>query len=221
MGQIGLNPGLVPGRMPVIGKGVPSQLVLFHQGGLPGALAIFMLLPDSDNMIIVLSSSLAITDAPELVLEQLLEALEAERVDFLAPAKAAAAEKPQAVPGALSRSLTLLQRHGISPRNVEEYTGVYWIDAHIFKIDVTLEDGRLFLGAAGVGLGEVPTQALTTTLSFGCFRATSCHAAAVGWARIKARRSGRKAEFRASSGPIDELYWAYNTDVQALNLTKE
>lgn len=59
------------------------------------------------------------------------------------------------------------------------------------------------------------------TLSFGCFRATSCHAAAVGWARIKARRSRRKAEFRASSGPIDELYWAYNTDVQALNLTKE
>lgn len=50
MGQIGINPGLLPDGMPTIGKGVPSQLVLFHQGSLPGALTIVMLLPDSDNV---------------------------------------------------------------------------------------------------------------------------------------------------------------------------
>lgn len=121
MGQIGLNPGLVPGGMPVIGKGLPSQLVLFHQGSLPGALAIVMLLPDSDNMIIVLSNSLAITDAPELVLEQLLEALEAERVDFLAPAKAAVAEN-------LKRYPELIKELDAAPkaRDIpEERRGIY------------------------------------------------------------------------------------------------
>src|SRR3569833_2572680 len=64
MGQIGINTGLMPDGMPVVGKCAPSQLVLFHQGSLPGALSIVMLLPDTDNIILVLSNSLALNDVP-------------------------------------------------------------------------------------------------------------------------------------------------------------
>lgn len=77
MGQIGINPGLMPDGMPTVGKGAPSQLVLFHQGSLAGILSIVMILPDTDNVIVVLSTSLALNDVPDwvgqLVLEELLD----------------------------------------------------------------------------------------------------------------------------------------------------
>lgn len=30
LGQIGINPGLIPDGMPVVEKGIPPQLILFH-----------------------------------------------------------------------------------------------------------------------------------------------------------------------------------------------
>lgn len=152
MGQIGLNHGLIPDGMPIIGKAVPSQLVIFHQGSHPGALAIVMLLPDSENVIIVLSNSLALTDVPDwvgqLVLEELLDVSESERVDYLAPAKAAVAENLKWYPE-LVKELDAAQKHGTSRKNLEEYVGVY-CDTRVFKIAVTLEGGRLFWALQGL-----------------------------------------------------------------------
>lgn len=152
MGQIGLNHGLIPDGMPIIGKAVPSQLVIFHQGSHPGALAIVMLLPDSENVIIVLSNSPTLTDVPDwvgqLVLEELLDVSESERVDYLAPAKAVVAENLKWYPE-LVKELDAAQKHGTSRKDLEEYVGVY-CDTRIFKIAVTLEDGRLFWALQGL-----------------------------------------------------------------------
>lgn len=118
----------MPDGMPVIGKGVPSRLIPFHQGSLPGALAIVMLLPDSNNAIIVLSNSVALTDVPawvgQLVLEELLDVPESERVDFLAPAKAAVAENLKWYPE-LVKELDAAQKQVTSLKNLEEYVAVY------------------------------------------------------------------------------------------------
>ncbi|KAG4284484.1 hypothetical protein FPRO06_08863 [Fusarium proliferatum] len=58
-GQIGLNPALLPQGMPTIGRGT-SSLVLFHQGSLPGSLTFVGLLPETETVIVVLTSSLAL-----------------------------------------------------------------------------------------------------------------------------------------------------------------
>lgn len=65
MGQIGINPDLMPHGMPIVGKGVPSRLVIFHQGSLPGALSLTMLLPDTKSAIVITSNALALNDVPD------------------------------------------------------------------------------------------------------------------------------------------------------------
>lgn len=96
LGQIGINPGLMPDGMPIVGKAVPPQLILFHQGSLPGALSIVILLPDTNSVIIVLSNSLALNDVPDwvgqLVLEELLEVPALERNDYIKAARTSVAE---------------------------------------------------------------------------------------------------------------------------------
>jgi hypothetical protein len=91
MGQIGINPGLMPHGMPVVGKGVPPRLVIFHQGSLPGALSLIMLLPDTESAIVITSNALALDDVPDwvgqMVLEEFLEVPAVERNDYIAAAK--------------------------------------------------------------------------------------------------------------------------------------
>lgn len=96
MGQDGLSPDLIPDGMPVIGKGVPSQLVIFHQGSLPGALSIVILLPDTESAIVISTDALALNDVPDwvgqLVLEEFLGIPHSERNDFIKAAEISAAE---------------------------------------------------------------------------------------------------------------------------------
>lgn len=67
MGGRGCNPPIMPDGMPVVGKGVPSRLVIYHQGSLPGALATVNLIPDSESAIIILTNSLTRNDMPDWV----------------------------------------------------------------------------------------------------------------------------------------------------------
>ena len=65
MGDIGGKPCLMPNDMPIIGKGGPSQLVIYHQGSLPGALSAVLLLPDAEAAIVVLTNTLSLNDTPD------------------------------------------------------------------------------------------------------------------------------------------------------------
>ena len=75
MGDIGCNPPLMPDGMPVVGKGVNSQLVLYHQGSLPGTLTVVMLILETDTVIVVLMNTLALNDVADWVGQLVLEAV--------------------------------------------------------------------------------------------------------------------------------------------------
>jgi hypothetical protein len=66
MGAMGCNPSLMPDGMPIVGKGVPSRLVIYHQGSLPGALSAVALMPETETAIVVMSNSLALNDSPDV-----------------------------------------------------------------------------------------------------------------------------------------------------------
>ncbi|KAH0840709.1 hypothetical protein AYO21_00637 [Fonsecaea monophora] len=122
MGQIGINPGLMPGGMPVVDKGVTPRLVIFHQGSLPGALSLNMLLPDTQSAIDISSNALALNDVPDwvgqLVLEEFLYVPESERNDYISAAKSSSAQNLKRYPN-LIKQLREAQKNGTSPRKLE------------------------------------------------------------------------------------------------------
>lgn len=140
--------------MPVVGRGVPSQLVIFHQGSLPGALSVVILLPDTESAIVISTNAQALNDVPDwvgqLVLEEFLAIPLSERNDFIKAAEILAAENLKWYP-ALIQELEQAQNNGTSPRNLEHYVGIYWDEIHVFKIVVTLEDGELYWALQGLG----------------------------------------------------------------------
>lgn len=151
MGDIGCNPPLMPKGMPVVGQGVPSRLVIYHQGSLPGALAAVNLIPDTESAIVILTNSLTLNDTPDwvgqLILEELLEV--PERNEYIKAARESVAENAQWY----TRTMAELQnekKNGTSPRKLEDYVGTYWDGPYVFKIEVTLEDGTLYWAFQGL-----------------------------------------------------------------------
>ncbi|KAJ5199240.1 hypothetical protein N7491_000204 [Penicillium cf. griseofulvum] len=224
LGQIGINPGLMPNGMPTVGKGVPSQLILFHQGSLPGALSIVILLPDTNSVIVVLSNSLALNDVPDwvgqLLLEELLEVPKSEKNDYIEAAHTSVAENLKWYP-ALVEELSEARKNGTSPRALEEYVGTYWDNINVFKIVVTLVDNKLYWSLQGLEsekfqLEHYEDDTFTWLLS-----------------RNELSRRGRwvgsdqglafwKAVFECNdNGRIDKLLWAHDIGVPPVQLTKE
>ncbi|CAG5178710.1 uncharacterized protein ALTATR162_LOCUS8837 [Alternaria atra] len=147
MGQIGINPDLLTDGMPVVGKGVPSQLVIFHQRSLSGALSIVMLLPESETTIVISTNALALNDVAnwmgQIVLEEFLQVPDTERNDYVELAKISRAENLKWYP-ALIQQLGQEWKDDTLVKPLDEYVGTYWNDLHIFKVDVKLENGQLY-----------------------------------------------------------------------------
>ncbi|EJP60755.1 penicillin-binding protein [Beauveria bassiana ARSEF 2860] len=118
MGQIGLNPGLLPDGMPLVGKGT-SQLVIYHQGSLPGSLALAALLPDLDSAVIVLTNSLALNDVADwvgqLVIEELINVTSDLKNDFISLAEKAVAKNLEWYPSVVE-DLKKGQKSGTQPK---------------------------------------------------------------------------------------------------------
>lgn len=154
LGHIGLNGRLMPLGMPVVGKGVPSQLVLYHQGTLPGALAGVFLLPETETIILVLSNSLALTDVPDwvgqMVLQELLNVPDSEKVDFTRPAEASISinlEWESCITHGLRISRGPAPRPG---RDLNCYAGEYVNANGVFKTVVSGHHGKLYLSFQGL-----------------------------------------------------------------------
>ncbi|KAJ5959871.1 uncharacterized protein N7479_007021 [Penicillium vulpinum] len=224
LGQIGINPGLMPDGMPIVGKGVPSQLILFHQGSLPGALSIVILLPDTNNVIIVLSNSLALNDVPDwvgqLVLEELLEVPESERNDYVKAAHSSVAENLKWYP-ALVGELGSARKNGTSPRELEEYIGTYWDNIHVFKIVVNLEDNKLYWRFQGLDSEKFPLEHYEDD-TFTWLLPRNELSRRGRWVGSDQGPAFWKAVFQCSEdGRIDKLYWAHDIGVPPVELTKE
>ncbi|KAH6630928.1 beta-lactamase/transpeptidase-like protein [Chaetomium sp. MPI-SDFR-AT-0129] len=224
MGQIGINPGLMPHGMPIVGKGVPPRLVIFHQGSLPGALALNMLLPDTESAIVITSNALALNDVPDwvgqMVLEEFLEVPASERNDYLAAAKTSVATNLQWYPD-LVEELQQARKNGTSARSPSAYVGTYWDHLHIVKVVVTVEGDQLYWALQGLESEK--------------FRLTHYEEDTFIWLqpRNELSRRGRwvgidqgpsfwKVEFKVGPyGVLDRLHWVHDNDVPADEYRKE
>ena len=139
LGTLGNNPPLMLNGMPIVGKG-SSQLVLFHQGKMPGALASVNLIPETNSAIVVMTNSLALNDSPDwisqLILEELLEIN--DRNDYIRAAKISADETLRWHSN-VAEELMKEQKPNTSPQSLENYVGVYWNSSRTVKIVVTRE----------------------------------------------------------------------------------
>ncbi|KAJ5360005.1 hypothetical protein N7517_009196 [Penicillium concentricum] len=224
LGQIGINHSLMPGGMPIVGKGVPSQLVLFHQGSLPGALSIVILLPDTDSIIIVLSNSLALNDVPDwvgqLVLEELLEVPKSERNDYIKAAHSSVAENLKWYP-ALVGGLASARKNGTPPRALEMYTGTYRDNIDVFKIVVDLEDNQLYWRLQGLDSEKFPLEHYEDD-TFTWLLPRNELSRRGRWVGSDQGPAFWKATFQCSDGGrVDKLYWAHDIGVPPVELTKE
>lgn len=214
MGQIGLNPALLPQGMPVVGKDVPPELVIFHQGSMPGTLAIVILLPNTNSAIVVLTNTLALTDVADwvgqLVLEEILGVPQSARPDIISLAKTTIAENLKWYPDIISQ-LEKERKNGTSPKELHHYVGTYWDDIHVFKIVVTLENETLHWALQGLDSEK--------------FELKHYEDDTFTWLqpRNELSRRGRwvvgsdqptsfwKVEFKSSSaGVIDRLHWEHD-----------
>ena len=165
MGDIGCNLPLMPNGMPEVGKGVPSQLVIYHQGSLPGALVAVNLITDTESAIVVLTNSPSLSDTPhwvgQLVLEELLEV--PERNDYIKAAEASVAENAKWYPTTLGE-LQREQENGTSTRSLQDYVGTYWDDIHVFKMEVALEEGILYWALQGLKSEKYPHGGLAVVV---------------------------------------------------------
>lgn len=219
MGDIGCNPPLMPDGMPVVGKGGPSRLIIYHQGSFPGALAAVNLIPDTESAIIVLTNSLSLNDTPDwvgqLVLEELLEV--PERNDYVKAAEASVAENAKWY----STTVEELQREqnkGTSPRNLVDYVGTYWDPVHVFKIEVSLEQGTLYWSFQGLESEKFRLDHYEQDV-FTWLHPRNELAKRGRW--VDQRAPFWKVDFKANdSGHISRLMWVHDIGVPAVEFTK-
>lgn len=151
MGAVGLNPKLMPDGMPIVAQGSQSQLMIYHQGSLPGALAAVNLLPDTQSAIVVMTNSLALNDCADwvgqLVLESLLDT--PSKNDYVQAAKSSVSNA-LAWHSALTEQLKKEQKEGTSPKYLNAYSGVYHNSINTIEIEVTQESHKLYFALQGL-----------------------------------------------------------------------
>ncbi|KAL1895646.1 hypothetical protein Sste5346_005116 [Sporothrix stenoceras] len=145
LGQIGLNGRLFPGDMPTVGNSLErNPLVVYHQGTLPGALACVVLLPETNQFVVVLSNALALTDVPDwvahMVVEGLLGVPYEHRVDVMEYAQRSIKVNLGWYSGVQKELAEVAHKKPLS-RSLDKYVGTYVDNTDIFRLVVTLEDG--------------------------------------------------------------------------------
>ena len=149
MGVLGLNgvwldgPPGSPKGMPIVGKGGPKKLVVWHQGSHPGVLAALNMVPEDQSAVLVMSNTLALNDCADWVGQMLLESLldVPDKNDYLQITKDTVATALAWYP-AMEKALRG-HPETEAPRKLEDYVGVYRNEVVTVHIDVTLTDGHL------------------------------------------------------------------------------
>lgn len=147
MGHIGLNGRLMPSGMPVVGNGVPSQLVLYHQGTLPGALSVVILVPETESVILVMSNCLALTDVPDwtsqMVLEELLGVPKSHKTNFLPYSENSILINLRWHDSLVQDLEKLRPKSPIPHRELKSYVGTFVAKSRVFSVTVTIVGGYL------------------------------------------------------------------------------
>ena len=224
MGHIGLNPDLLPTGMPVIGREIPPELVLFHQGSMPGVLSSAILLPRTESAIVVLTNSLALTDVADwvgqLVLEELLGVPEPARPDLIRFAEMTIEQNLQWYPSTI-KQLEEERVHGTSPKDLRQFVGTHWDDVRVFKIVVTLEDGILYWAFQGLDTEKFPLTHYAND-TFTWIQPRNGLSRRGRWVGVDQVAAFWKVEFSdKEAGVVDRLYWAHDDDVLPTEFRKD
>ena len=222
IGQVGLNPGLLPKVMPLVGKGT-SSLVIFHQGSFPGSLTFAALLPEIDVAVIVLTNSLALDDVADwvgqLVIEELLDVAPDLRNDFVALAEEAVAENLKWYPSVVE-DLKQNQKTGTSSKPLEQYVGTYWDDLCIVKIEVIQESNKLYWLIQGLEAEKFPLEHYQDDV-FTWLLPQNELSKRGRWVGADQDATFWKVEFGVDQNDkIDKLTWADDGGVPAVTYTK-
>ncbi|KAL6690305.1 beta-lactamase/transpeptidase-like protein [Trichoderma pleuroticola] len=143
IGTLGPNPSLVD-SMPMIGTSLKPQQVFYHTGALPGYNHCFLLVPESQSVIAVLSNSISQGETPCWIAQSLLQAVLNEKhpLNMTHYAEQAAAKWRtihQGIADALEKG-----RKPDSPEPIDELLlGKYWHKTRAVYLDVFHEDGAL------------------------------------------------------------------------------
>jgi hypothetical protein len=222
MGDIDCNPPLMPDGMPIVRKGFTSQLVLYHQSSLPGALTAVMLLPETETVIVVLTNTLALNDVADwvgqLVLEAVLNVPKDQRNDYISAAETSRATTLK-WHATTTEELLREQKNGNSPRDLQEYIGTYWDPAHVFKIVVTEESGKLYWAFQGLDSEKFALDHYEDDV-FTWIQTRNELAKRGRW--VDQGPEIWKADFRAGKdGRIENLFWVHDIGVPAVENTRE
>ncbi|KAF5600689.1 beta-lactamase transpeptidase [Fusarium pseudoanthophilum] len=151
LGTLSYNYLLIP-SMPVIGRGTPGQLALYHGGSIQGFNTAVYLLPETETAIIAMQNSSGLGDACDWIPQMIIHKLSGstESIDFprlaIAAAKAALSLSEK-----IEDELQKRRERGTSHLDLKAYTGRYWNALHNFHIDVSIRNSHLYMTFQGIG----------------------------------------------------------------------
>ncbi|KAL6810541.1 beta-lactamase/transpeptidase-like protein [Trichoderma camerunense] len=142
-GKIGFNSGLVD-AMPVIGTSSKPQQVFYHSGAGAGYGHCFMLVPDSQSAIVVLTNSVSQGDTADWVAQSLLQAVLNEKhpLDLTQFAEQAAA-KWRTIHQGIVEALEKGRKPDSPEPTHENLQGKYWHKTRALYLEIFQEDGTL------------------------------------------------------------------------------
>lgn len=137
-------------EMPIIAEGSKSQLALYHGGNSAASQNWAIMLPESQSAIVVLTNTMANSDASNwiacLILETLLDS--PKKNDFVALAEISSKQgvlRWRELHEIMARNRQL----NTKPKPPTEYVGKYWNDFHNWHLDVYLDNGSLRIAFQG------------------------------------------------------------------------
>lgn len=148
---------LAGNTQPIIGKGVPSQLVLYHPGGMSGSSTAVYLLPEIQSAVIALQNSTGPIDAADHVAELLVERL----LGVPDPVDICNLVRTQtlgafACMGKVKEQLEGTRESGTSPKPLTKYVRRYRNEIHNWVITIRLENGSLTIAWQNLELEKFP-----------------------------------------------------------------
>lgn len=214
LGRISANGPL--GQEPVVGKGGPSTLVLYHHGCMPGSTTAINLVPERGLGVLVLQNSMPIIDTADLISQMILEKLlDVPRPNDYVRLARAFHETANGHQDVIIAELEQKQTRGTKAQEpLSLYAGRYWNEAESWFIEILEQrDGGLSmrmqgLASQGYNLTHYEYDTFSWIMPFDevVRRARGVPFYSADYYLLHFGRSG-------SSGAFDQLQWAMNSGV--------
>ncbi|KAK6527163.1 hypothetical protein TWF281_010356 [Arthrobotrys megalospora] len=135
------NRDLVPNKIPLIGAGEPSRLVISHIGNLPGFGSMAMMIPELRLGLVVLTNSATLGDVADWVSQVLLEAILCPEAytDFEKLAREAAYRDKESFKKCIELPYLRGRDIGGARAPLEDFVGTYYAFGGTFKLAVRLK----------------------------------------------------------------------------------